>query len=263
MRTEELAQSRDDFEKGREVQRAVGFAWKVFQFYFLKRANRVGFTKYHPLKVLLIVNPKTSCSSIQYNLFVKLFGEEQGREQVMSFIHNAKYLKEISQGQIEKVWRAKPSVVQASDYFKFSFVRNPYARLFSAYRDKLQGGFYRGGIYGRLRIVSRDMSFAQFVDKIITLPDRLLEHHWMPQHYYLYANGTEPLWDFLGRTENPDDYEKMEQRLGLPPTPKINLTKKTDWRSAYDEDIAAKVYRLYASDFALFGYDKESWRSES
>lgn len=149
------------------------------------------------------------------------------------------------------------------DYFKFTFVRNPFDRLASAYRHLILrhsvGTIYKNkGIY-------KNMPFDEFVKILENIPLKHLDIHFKPQYTFLEKIGDfqriKPPKNniFIGRFENlQEDYNKVCEIIGLPKEilPCENSTgDKTDY-SIYDKEITKKVIRIYEKDFDLFGYSK-------
>ncbi len=160
---------------------------------------------------------------------------------------------------------------QFQSYFKFAFVRNPWARMVS---------FYKYLSYG---VTFPEFVFGDFQKKLWT------EMYWFtrPQAEFLYDNQGHLLVDFVGRFERlQDDFNEICQRVGLPPTPlpHVNKSKKhaqkvqfslrprrflrylrhrgyrppapqfPHWRDYYDEATRALVAELYRADIERFGY---------
>lgn len=88
-------------------------------------------------------------------------------------------------------------------YFKFTFVRNPWARIVSEYK-------YRGHL--------NHYSFKEFIFKHMPSPSWTDEYcHVIPQYDFLYNDKGNLLIDFVGRFENlQEDYDKVCQFLDIP-----------------------------------------------
>lgn len=163
-------------------------------------------------------------------------------------------------------------------YFKFSFVRNPWSRMVSIYN-------YLG--------FSKKTDFKSFlIDKFRSRIFR--ENHWFvgPQSDFLYSAEEKLLVDYVGRFENLQaDFSYVCQKIGIPPIqlPHINNTPlevkpsgdslrsklagmassfsntyKTKnyssferYQDYYDQESIDCVTQLYRSDIELFGYEFE------
>ena len=148
------------------------------------------------------------------------------------------------------------------NYFSFTFVRNPYDRVVSAYKyfRKLKEG-HRW--YKRNSIISdaaNAMDFNEFVNHI---PDfmKLMKKeegsfqsgiHFQAYDYFLDFN-----IDYLARFENiQEDYAYILAKLKLPRANlrKINSTNNSDYRQLYMEDSKRSVYYIYKEDINKYNY---------
>lgn len=144
-------------------------------------------------------------------------------------------------------------------FYKFSFVRNPWDRLVSAYyfmRDRESRVSQRdfGG-----RSFESFPNFQSFVLDYINESD--LSHHVLikPQYKFICQNGTEtPQLDFIGRYENiAEDYSQVCQRLGIPNTIRDTnrgQSRPRDYRTEYNDEMVEIVGRVYARDIRMFRY---------
>ena len=160
-------------------------------------------------------------------------------------------------------------------YFKFTFVRNPFTRLLSAWRNKFDPTAgrvhetwlaYAREVRDRLPSVEDDaggpLSFRDFVRFLGTQPEVDIPNHWAPQTRILATDHFE--YDFVGRIENlAADFETVRRRVGFrapfptrddlwfhPPTGAKTLAPRM-----YTPELTRVVSRVYADDFEAFGYD--------
>lgn len=150
-----------------------------------------------------------------------------------------------------------------ADYFSFTFIRNPYDRVVSAYKyfRKLKEG-HRW--YKRNKIISdvaNKMDFKEFVNHI---PDfiKLMKReegsfesgiHFQPFYYFL----DEPV-EYIGRFENiQHDYFNIRSRINLPlkNLPKTNSTNNSNYRELYIEESKNVVYNIYKEDIEEYNYE--------
>jgi len=137
-----------------------------------------------------------------------------------------------------------------ADYFKFTFVRNPWDRLLSCYKNKVEPRRYCGfrQCWG--------MSFTQFVEYLAEKELTKLDHHVHPQVRSL-PSGVE--LDFIGRLENFDhDIYLLRERLGVNSSravPRRNATRHAHYRAYYTDRTKKIVAKLYKEDIERFGYE--------
>jgi hypothetical protein len=137
-------------------------------------------------------------------------------------------------------------------YFKFTFVRNPWDRLVSAY-------FYlrRGHPISKIAaIVADSPDFTEFVKTRLRDPLVAADVHLRPQSSFLLDDGGRLTVDFLGRFESLErDFSTVARRLCLERTlPHRNTSAHPDFRRCYDEESRAIVADFYRRDIELFGY---------
>ena len=158
-------------------------------------------------------------------------------------------------------------VLKSRDTFRFTFVRNPYGRLLSAYRDKildLNGIGYRD-FYARKLGLDAGAGFAEFVAAVAREADDASDWHWMTQARCAMTNLVR--YDFIGRIETfSTDIATVFRRIapGIDsasiPSAVNRLPKPGPDEFFYTELLAEKVFRRYRQDFKLFDYDGDSWR---
>ena len=160
------------------------------------------------------------------------------------------------------------------EYFKFSFVRNPFSRLVSFYNfvlrlkrpdtSKLQ-----------VRLALESTSFKDFIYH--SLQEEKMEL-FFNQHMYIYDDNLKNFMDFTGKVENiQDDFSYVVEKLSLnninntnfllklfqgfyynsPANvlPHSNRSKPTLYRQYYDKSLRIEVEKVCERDLELFGYD--------
>jgi hypothetical protein len=135
-------------------------------------------------------------------------------------------------------------------YYKFSFVRNPYQWLTSLYEYILENTSH----YLHQETVAKE-SFAAFAK---WMAKHETHHH--SQSKLLTDEQGKLMVDFLGKYESlQTDLDAVCKQVGLPPRPiqYQNKTKREKKANYYDAELADFVYQAYEQDFILFGYPKE------
>lgn len=145
-------------------------------------------------------------------------------------------------------------------YFKFTFVRNPYRRLLSAYLFLKEGGMnYNNSEWASVNL-SAYASFGDFVKGWVNENNIHSYYHFIPQYQFICDHNLIPEVDFIGRVETIEsDYKYICNKLGVSASLEI-LNKSdnpnTDWRSYYDNESQIIVSEVYRMDFELFNYSK-------
>jgi hypothetical protein len=168
----------------------------------------------------------------------------------------------------DKHWRAS-ELKAACDpaiwdgYFKFSFVRNPWARLVSWYTmvEALRPLFEAGTKLNRFQTValSRCSSFGDFLELMDEdiVDDDGAKWIYRNQLDYLTDDEGQLLVDFVGRTETlASDFASILDRLHGPPAPLayLNSTRHEAYQGYYTPAQARMVAERYARDIERFGY---------
>lgn len=132
-------------------------------------------------------------------------------------------------------------------YFKFSFVRNPWARAYSWY-----GNVMRDKHHQRHLDIDDKISFKSFLKKFVGKGMLKPQLFWLKNY-----KGVIPL-DFVGRFENlNNDFEKVCEILGVGDISlphKISSTKKKDYREVYDEEAKDIISNYYREEINHFDY---------
>ncbi|MDX1946022.1 MAG: sulfotransferase family 2 domain-containing protein [Pirellulaceae bacterium] len=169
-------------------------------------------------------------------------------------------------------------------YTAYAFVRNPYSRLLSAWRDKFAArhddaappralartlpGLRKFAASRGLPLAADDakVPFATFVAYVEWQHEGTRDHHWDTQRSVLCSDYIPYGRLFKMETEFTAGVIAILTHLGLPTegvaeklAQPMNASRKLS-QPAYNADLAARVERIYACDFERLGYDRESWR---
>ncbi len=148
-------------------------------------------------------------------------------------------------------WTHYP-VAAYCDYFKFAFVRNPWDRLLSCWRNKVVDDNY---FEFDPESLQRMQNFGAFIDYVAGLDIARADRHLRLQAELVDLNSI----DYLGRMENFDsDLNRISRQLRLPERDIIVRKNVTvggaRYCDAYDEGLAGKVAEIYRRDIQIFGY---------
>ena len=158
---------------------------------------------------------------------------------------------------------------EAEGKYRITFVRNPFDRVYSCYKNFFIDTEFHGGAHekilfnegfiskrlylGLIRFDKKD-SFATFLQKLALIPDDFPEGHILPQHYTIYYKG-QCMVDFIGRFENlQEDFEPIRKKYQLEKLPHINKTqaRPDEYKDHYTKELADLVYKRYKRDFELW-----------
>lgn len=154
------------------------------------------------------------------------------------------------------------------DYFRFTVVRNPWNRLVSCYKHKIQHfsrvnngrlfiGFERYNKILPIKAFYPEMSFDQFVKAVCLIPDVLSDEHFRSQKRLISDPKGHLLVEKVIKYENFDkDLTSIFKILGVPDLniPHVNRTNPSNYRHYYDTQLKNLVARRYRSDIEMFGY---------
>ena len=164
-------------------------------------------------------------------------------------------------------------------YYKFLFVRDPFYRLLSAYRDKFRPyrRLYYHQVYGkeiirkyrhnatRLSLLKgNDVTFPEFIKFVIdSAKTHTLDPHWQPIYDMCFPCDIK--YDMIGKMENfvTDTTLVLRQgfnitdRIKFPTNPGGYQTTRNNVEKFYslipEKDIE-EIRRIFKYDFLLFGY---------
>lgn len=145
--------------------------------------------------------------------------------------------------------------------FKWTVVRNPYARLYSCWSDKIQRKRTRGEMLPKLACVFKpcETSFESFCNWVCAEKEEDTDGHWTPQDRILRLKNFNP--DVILHFEKlQDDWRALSNMLGLNPV--LEKLGRTRWNindhraheHAYNESLCKIVAEYYREDFERFGY---------
>lgn len=231
-------------------------------------------------RILYCYLPKVSCTSWKHLFLVSYgaFSPVRKRGEVRRSVHTEfdKVFKKIGQLPEDEANR------KIKDYTQFLFVRNPFSRVLSAYREKIEfknpedpvDGYYSQFItrwlkktnlgYLNQRNKTTPYSFQEFVRYFMAR--RVEDEHWNDQYELCHPCLVE--YDFIGKIETL--HEDVHRFLGSVANgsslvfPAADPQKHT-WNSSSDQNMARYYWTISDDDFIslieclytdlrLFGY---------
>ncbi len=143
-----------------------------------------------------------------------------------------------------------PKRVRQSDfnrYFKFTFVRNPWARAYSWYCNVMQDGIHK-----KNRNIPDDCGLYRF------LTDFGWQTELRPQLDWITNRRGKVCMDFTGRFEYlARDMKVLCDRLAIGDCelPHLVASSKKDYREAYDDKSRKLVADKYSKEISMYEYD--------
>lgn len=192
----------------------------------------------HKYKFVFVAIPKTATTSIHYHFL----GSDVDNSSVNLDLMTGHGLQHSSYPKI-----LQKSIIDVSGYFSFSFTRNPWDRLVSAWK------------YLTTSHRSKE-TFDEFFDRFFMPPFERMGIHLFPQHQFILDQNGENLVDFIGSFENlQQDFDIICDKIG---TPRQRLSHKNQrirkhYSSYYNDEMRELVAKKYSKDIKYFGYKFE------
>ena len=186
----------------------------------------------HKHKCIFIHIRKTAGISIR-----NVLGECDGTHDGLHFHNHLYHHKNILSGQLY------------SEYFKFTFVRNPWDLRVSLYRYLAKGG------HGSLTRYARQLSFSNWIKRYSDRVNVNTTHTGRTQTSYIEPPKD---MDFIGKFENlQEDFNIVCDKIGIPrqELPHKNKTKHKHYTEYYDDETRQIVAEKYAKDIEYFNYE--------
>ena len=217
------------------------------------------------LKVMYTSVPKAANSTVKKCLWSASGVDIEGKNINSAIFKNPGPSRRIS--EIDD--RELSYIFTSDDWFKFSFVRNPYKRLLSGYKDKILGMGNPGKSNSFLKRInwhsSKPPSFDEFIEAICAQEEDAMDWHWMPQSRLLMTDIIH--YGFIGKLENFKadmntvllklnvERDKIDALLSV----SLNKTKGSEKQVAISDKAAKMIYLKYKKDFDGFGYDPKTY----
>lgn len=201
--------------------------------------------------------PKVATRSIQQSL-AACYVEMEGLEKPS--VWSKSRIRDIEKKTAFHATHKKLSHI-SDTHFLFAFVRNPYDRLYSAFKNKVlqltdkgkRNIFWNHGVYF-------GMEFAEFIEIICEIPDEKIDRHLRSQSWFLTFED-QLIPHFVGKLEEFEtDWGVLNERFKLGEAVHKNSTKVLSldggYRSQYTPSLEEKVFNRYRKDFEEFSYPR-------
>lgn len=221
-------------------------------------------------RYVYVENAKAACTTIKSILGEWEFADcDLGAEIPVAFLSNVHvnvlgtpFVKPFQLGEV-----AFNQVLEGGDFTRFTFVRNPFVRILSAYLDKIvrktpdadqifEEAAIRGVLGG-----DEEVTFLEFLRCIASIRSRsgFLDKHWRPQHLQVFPERIR--YDVVGKVETLDhDIAQLAARLGQK-APTVTRSHGHETSASmlvdqyYGDKEVALLLDLYEGDFAAFDYE--------
>lgn len=232
--------------------------------------------------VVYVENSKVGCTKIKKHL-LEIDNYPRTWDKILEkevHIHNKELTGMI--GAADLTHDGLFQVMNSDHFYRFGFVRNPYGRLLSAFKDKILApqksadkkhyvgvackikSSFTGQYPETVNLDIDPVTFPEFVHFVTKQRPYDMDRHWFFQHSTMWYPFCK--FDFIGRFENfRNDLHKVFETIGAPNSiiesihekdnPSPNIKKKF-----YDENLAEMVFIKFRRDFDIFDYSKTSWR---
>lgn len=210
-------------------------------------------------RYLYVATPKVACTAIKHSLqqaevndalVFRHYGQEH-------FPHLSPLLAPLDSPGLYF------EALERDDWFRFTFVRNPFSRALSCYLDKIvNSDEERQRLLPELGLdpAAGIPSFKDFLERIADQADHQKDEHWAPQSWL-----TQPelmRYHFVGRLECFDeDFRRVCQKLGIAErmsTVRHSTNAGEKISAFYGAEEIEIVQAIYARDFTYFGYDSRT-----
>lgn len=177
---------------------------------------------------------------------------------------NTSVMKSIAGAEKRRMWSTEIMTIDP-EWTTFSFVRNPWARLVSTYRDKaspdstsprMVDGVFQGFVKAGIPVFP-NMTFAEFCEVVCAIPDSKTDKHLCSQVSFLIRD-QQPIVQTIGRVESLEsDWNSIMAEAGLDFEPlHLNKSRHDHYSEYYDDKrLINLVGDRYAEDISRFNYD--------
>jgi hypothetical protein len=220
-------------------------------------------------RLVYVCVPKCASSRIKKTLSSLLGRHIQSSEEAYQRHHSG--LENPSRVGLATFWR----VANDPSALRFSFVRNPYARLVSLWAHQFRNRPLIPGLSSmnsylacRERVdpslpkgADRTISFPDFVTFVTSTAIDRVDAHWTHQTVITDMPGI--TLDFVGKVETfANDFSRVLDHIAATPGLRVqsllpfNTSDHDAWPSYYSAGLANTVYRAFELDFDRFQYPR-------
>jgi len=232
-------------------------------------------------RTVVVLNPKVGSTSFRY-VVQKAYREVLGRKHMSNVCY--RMFKKAREFPFCAPHDYLHVFSHPEEYTFYCFVRNPYARLKSAWSDKFAWGHeteyppsIRGRVIDGIRSFARErglpgqeagtaIPFSTFVTFVSSQETGKQNHHWDEQYSVLLMDRIHYAQIFKMETQFVEGTKKVLSQLGVAEawTEATLANPCNESRKCTEElftpTLAAKVQRSFARDFSTLDYAPDSWQ---
>ena len=228
---------------------------------FIEEADFSRFIVIEKLKLVFCYIPKVSCTTWKRVLYS---AENEGEQLEYGFHRNTlfSWLKDYDVAERKEILK---------NYYKAMFVREPFERLASTYRDRVKKVWFKRFVIPNKtseELRKEDaVPFSTFIKSVLSSNATTLQHRGYIeyQHWRSYEQicPCEVDYDFIGHFENfAEEAPQLLKIIGVDDyvtfpeyRPTNAKSHVLDYYSELTKDEIIQLGRLFELDFKLFGYD--------
>ncbi|MCT8159747.1 sulfotransferase family protein [Pseudoruegeria sp. SHC-113] len=205
------------------------------------------------MRCLYVETPKVACSTIKGSLQA-IVARDQARD--FGNVHQRRNSPLLSFADVPDV----DAALAHPGLFRFCFVRHPYTRTLSAWKDKIAGGPSRQR-RAFLKTMGQDpdseaeIPFEAFLEVLQEQKPKQMNPHWRPQAAQVMLGAV--TYDFIGRFERFDaDFAYALGRAGgdVVETIRPHSTGAAADQPELTPRARQLIQAIFAADFTAFGY---------
>lgn len=203
---------------------------------------------------------KAANSTVKHHLYEL---EYAGTRFKTKSLHDRQYAPLLSPFQLSD--DLLEEVLTSPKYYRFSVVRNPYARLLSCYLDRIVPGNsapYRQLLLAMNKPDGTKVSFSEFINTVCRQNPFDQNNHWRLQVCEIFSNKIK--YNLIGKQENFSEdmsiiWPHIASGKGVPnfsaenKSPSITSANK-HLNDYYTSELIELVREAYRDDFSEFGY---------
>lgn len=143
----------------------------------------------------------------------------------------------------------------------FCFIRNPYDRLVSAYNYLIKD---RESVYPDTFYRTVLLKYHDFKDFVFHIEEHNLNQfiwHIQPMSYYICDDDGKICVDYIFKIELPELIDTFLHDIGIEENLSsifVNVYEHEPYKQWMDSETKKEIERVYALDFEIFYYEKES-----